>query len=367
MLSAGFVCISIFAVDTDEYSRFYDKDYVVKLNAGVEYNQWFPDESFLLNYKTTGLTLLKGDIQITHSFKFLPEINLNYETNLGGKDTDDILLEQQKNDGLRAVYNKIKLIAGWGNRIENFAERFGYYNPWRSNSNVEFYFSRETFRISVTPVYNMYYCDYDGNVSFLSSDDTLTMYTKFDELQLDFNTKGKLIIPLLFNALFSNPYAMTDVINSSLDTQLGGYYTMWQKPYSVTQILTGGEVSGYDNLIYAAKFNAAGLVENITHAGKIFYFHSQCNMGIAWVNLSNGQNLSDSSSPLFMHFKLDETAGFHIPMFSDRVNLNLYGNFNWGFMVGVAPDSSGNSALTVTSFINSDLLIKGTASFTLLI
>ena len=125
MLSAGFVCISIFAVDTDEYSRFYDdKDYVVKFNADVEYNQWIPDV-------------------------------------------------------------------------------------------------------------------------------TLTMYTKFDELQLDFNTKSKLIIPLLFNALFFNPsYVMTNVINSSS---------------------------------------------------------------------------------------------------------------------GVAPDSSGNSALTVTSFINSDLLIKGPASFTLLI
>lgn len=364
-LAALTVLHAAFTEDTKDYDRFFTKNYAIKVDVGTEYNYWIPDKSNYLDYDTTGLSLLKTDLKVTHNMMYLPEFHVNYETSLSGSNSSDILKEQEKNDGLKAAYNKLNLIAGWGKRIADYDNKFNYYNPWRPNSKVELFYSRETFRISVKPtVSDLYYVDYDGTVSQFSTNNTLTMYTKFEEMQLNFDTKGFLIMPCLLGALFGDPNTVTNITNIGLDTQLGAYYDTWQKPYSTSQILTAGDISGYDNVVYDSKFQAAGLVEKFYYAGKYFYFDNQFNLGIAWVNLSSDETLSDSSAPIFMQFKIRPTAGFHLPLFKDRLCLNVYGTGEWGCLVGVASNQEGTSALTITSFINSDVLLKTNFSVT---
>lgn len=364
-----FVCLFVlitsfaFCADTDEFNLNYvlnDKSFLV--DAEVEYNYWFPNECYFLNYETKGIPLLKLDAKAT--IDGWPEFHVKWETNLQKSETDDILAAHKENDGLKDAYNKLQLITSFGRRVGSLA----HYNPWRNNRNCELTFTRETFRIGVKPnMSNIYFIDTDGEIYDMERSEKLVMYTKFDELGLTFNTHGILMLPAFFRLLFVSNSEDVNIRETTMETSLGGYFSTWQKPYSVEQIITSGFTSGYDNVVYAARFFSLGLTEKSCYAGKIFYFKNKFNMGIAWVKLTDDQELFDTTSPIFMQFNIAPEMGFHIPIVKEHLYLNILGSVDWGCMMGVnvnPDDSDGSSPLMFTGFINSDAIVRGNLSLT---
>ena len=124
-----------------------------------------------------------------------------------------------------------------------------YYNPWRSNTNIGVSYNRETFRIGVTPRFSgLRYRDYDGNISTLEDEKAFYQYTKFEEISIDINSNGKMILPAIISLVFlfdkDSNWSTSNFGATSLDTTIGPYVSWWQKPYSTTQIVSGGINSG---------------------------------------------------------------------------------------------------------------------------
>lgn len=351
------VAFSVYAEDDDEFNLNYilnDKAFVFDVEA--EYNYWMPNECYFLNYDIQGLPLLKVDAKAT--IDRLPEFCFQWETNLKKSTTNDILAEHNSSDGVKAFYNKFRFFLNLGEKIGQLS----HYNPWRNNRSWELSYIRETFRISVSPsLSNIYYMDETGNVSFLDKSDSLTMYTKFEEVAISHiwqeEAHGILILPALINIMFSRS-SDANIGFSNLDTSFGAYFNTWQKPYSVTQIISAGEINGYSNVVYAARFFSVGLTEQLWYASKYFYFKNKMNMGIAWVKLTDSQKLSDSSSPVFMQFNIYPQMGLHLPIVDKHFYLNVFGSCDWGCMLGVTINSTSESLFTFSGLINSDILCK---------
>lgn len=254
-----------------------DKGFVVKLNADYEVNCWIPEPSSCFRYTTKGLQLAKYDIDITG--KYFPRLNATWETSfsLDGSNNTALFYEHQKNDGLKEVYNKIKIVVGLGSLVRSIGTN-SYYNPWKNNYRFSLAYNRETFRIGVTPRYSgLRYCDFEGHLSAMEYDKTYWQYTKFEEIDLDINTGGKMMLPALYSLLFEGEYI--GVGTTTLDTTVGPYVSWWQKPYNTTQIISAGTSTGHAHTVYSAKFYSIGAVEKWCYAGERFYFNNQLNWG----------------------------------------------------------------------------------------
>ena len=361
---------SYWGEDTKEYSSFMDKGFVVKADASYSYSAWIPDKSYLLEYSTKGLPLVKLDTEITFK-RIFPTIRINWETAYfdirEARSPSKLFVEHERNDGLKSSYNKIKGIVGLGRIIgNNFYNQ--HYNPWRTNSNVSLYYTRETFSIDVTPtVSGLRYCDFDGTAKGFPQDKTLHQYTKFEEMGVDINSNGKMILPAIFSLLFINSNSAMDFGITNLDTTIGPYFSMWQKPYSITQIITDGKTSGKEKDIYSAKFTSFGAVEKWCYAGEYFYFNNKINWGFAIVQLTKNNGLRDNTSPIFMQFNIEPEVGTHLPLLNHHVILSCYASCNWGCMLGVTISSEEDKILAFSSFVNSDVILKGSVAVTLLL
>ena len=362
---------SYWGEDTKEYASFMDKGFVVKADASYSYNAWIPNQSYLLGYSTKGLPLAKLDTEITFK-RIFPTIHVSWETtyfdmqNIGNEKR--LFMQHKANDGLKSSYNKIKGIVGLGRIIgNNFYNQ--HYNPWRNNSNVSLYYNRETFRIGVSPkVSGLRYCDFDGtNLIDFPVDETLFQYTKFEEMGVDINSNGKMILPAIFSLLFINSNSAMDFGITNLDTTIGPYFSMWQKPYSVTQIISDGSSNGSEKDIYSAKFTSFGAVEKWCYAGEYFYFNNKINWGFAIVQLTKSRVLQDNTSPIFMQFNIEPELGVHLPLVNHHIVLSCYASGNWGCMLGVTISSEDDKILAFSSFINSDVILKGSVAVTFLL
>ena len=361
---------SFFGDDTKEYSSFMDKGFVVKADASYSYSAWIPDQTYLLDYSTKGLPLAKLDTEITFK-RIFPTIRLSWETayfDIYNIDNQGKLFAQhERNDGLKSSYNKLKGVVGLGRILgNNFYNQ--HYNPWRTNSNVSLYYNRETFRIGVSPTESgVKYCDFDGTERDFPMDKTIYQYTKFEEMGVDINSNGKMILPAIFSLFFLNSNSAMDFGITNLDTTIGPYFSMWQKPYSVTQIISNGNTNGRKKDIYSAKFTSFGAVEKWCYAGEYFYFNNKINWGFAIVKLTDSDTLHDTSSPIFMQFNIEPELGVHLPLVNHHIVLSCYASGNWGCLLGVTISSEEDKLLAFSSFVNSDVILKGTVAVTFLL
>ncbi|MCR5766399.1 MAG: hypothetical protein K6G09_10555 [Treponema sp.] len=363
-----FLFVSLFAYSeaSREYEHFMDKGFVVKLNADYEVNCWIPEPSSCFKYTTKGLQLAKYDIDITG--KYFPRLNVTWETSfsLDGSNNKALFYEHQKNDGLKEVYNKIKIVVGLGSLVRSIGTN-SYYNPWKNNYRFSLAYNRETFRIGVTPRYSgLRYCDFEGHLSGMEYDRTYWQYTKFEEIDLDINTGGKMMLPALYSLLFEGDYI--GVGSTSLDTTVGPYVSWWQKPYNTRQIISGGTSTGNANTVYSAKFYSIGAVEKWCYAGERFYFNNQLNWGLALVRLSEGEVLIDSSSPIYMQFNIIPEVGYHFPILNHRLIFSGYAKLNWGCLAGITfnTKSDSDALLDFAAFINGDVLLQASLALTVL-
>jgi len=359
--------LSLFAYSQEDkgYNHLMDKGFVVELNSDYEFNYWLPAYSSCFEYTTKGLSLAKYDIDLIS--RYFPRINASWETSfsLDGYDNPALLFEHKRNDGLKAYYNKFKFLIGFGSLLKN-ASNENYYSPWQNNYKYSLNYSRETFRIGVTPRYSgLRYCDYEGNKTSLSEDSTLWQYTKFEEIDFDIDTNGKMMLLALFDLLFNG--SSLGVIDSKLKTSVGPYVSWWQKPYNTRQAISAGRTSGNDNTVYYAKFYSAGAVEKWHYENNYFYFNNQLNWGLALVKLSQNTVFLDSSSLLQMQFNIIPQVGFHFPLLNHRVIFSGNALINWGFLMGVTIDDDDESWLEMASFINSDILLQASLSLTVLL
>lgn len=363
-----------FGGDTRAYEHFLDKGYVAKLNVDYGFNFWFPEPSRAVKYETWGIPITTFDFDV-HFKQFIPDIHLTWETSFTDSENKNnergLLIQHKKNDGLKSAYNKIKLFCGFASLFGN-NDRYDYYNPWRSNTNIGVSYNRETFRIGVTPRFSgLRYRDYDGNISTLEDEKAFYQYTKFEEISIDINSNGKMILPAIISLVFlfdkDSNCSTSNFGATSLDTTIGPYVSWWQKPYSTTQIVSGGINSGKANTIYSAKFFSVGAVEKWCYAGEVFYFNNKINWGIASVMLSKDKILFDSDSQLMMQFNIEPEVGVHLPLVNHHVILSCYGSCNWGFLFGVTSNTKDDTLLDFSSFINGDLIVNANISLTLLL
>ena len=363
-----FCCGYFFGSDTQNYSSFMDKGFVAKTDVSYSVSTWIPSKSYLLEYETKGLPLAKIDTEVTFK-RIFPTIHLSWETaffdiqNIGNE--RGLFIQHERNDGLKSSYNKIKGIVGLGRIFgNNFHNQ--HYNPWRTNSNISLYYNRETFRIGVTPtVEGLRYCDFEcADLKAFPEGDYIYQYTKFEEMGVDINSNGKMILPAIFSLFFLDSNNLMDFGITSLDTTIGPYFSMWQKPYSVTQMVSSGDSNASEKVIYSTKFTSFGAVEKWCYAGEYFYFNNKINWGFAIAQLSKEQTLVDSNSLIYMQFNIEPEIGFHLPLLNHHLVLSGYASGNWGAMYGVTISAEEDQILTFSSFINSDLILKASVVLT---
>lgn len=327
------------------------------IKSDVVYNHWIPSTSYSLDYYTEGIQYYRFESVITHDLSFLPDIKFAWETNFNKSNQVELLEEHSSASGLEDAYNKIMLIAGFGKHT-------GLFNPWRTNSFFDLSYSKETFYIKVRPNEDeIYYAPFsqDEPKRLLTGND-LGMFTKFQEIQGTFNTEGIAILPAIMGALFGGG---TDIMTfDGLDTRLGLYFATFHKPFMMNQIATYGWLSGDQRTLYDARFNAFGLVEKWGYYGKYFIFDMQNNLGIAFINLREDETLSDSQDPVYFHYKLATSLGFHLPLWNSRVNFSAMGSFLWSFMWG-GVYSNETEVIETQSFLNGDMIFKINGSLTI--
>lgn len=357
---------NIFSSDTNSYSKFIEKGFVVKTNVAYEVETWIPNHSYLLEYSVKGLPLVKFNADIVFKQHF-PSLNFSWETafvDVNNRDNIRGLLAKHKEDDiLKSGFNKLKVILD----LTNFfgSNQYKYYNPWRPNANVSVYYNRETFRIGITPSFkDLQYCDFDGNIEIFTTDDSLYQYTKFDEIGVDINSNGKMILPAIFALLFIDSRERVNFGFTDLYTTIGPYFSKWQKPYSVSQIVSGGKVSAGENTVYSTKFYSFGAVEKLCYAGEYFYFNNKMNWGLAFAQLTKSRLLIDTSSLVFMQFNIEPEVGLHLPLFNHRCVFSCYASGNWGCMAGIDFSDDDESIFDFSSFINSDLILKASVEMT---
>ncbi len=340
-----------------DFDHLFTDGLNLNIKTELVYDGWNPDESYNLQYYTEGFQHFKFEAKLTHDLKLFKELKFEWETNFHATHQEELLQVYSAQTPIEKAYKKIKIIAGMG-------EKYGDFNPWTSNSVFDLSYSKEAFFIEVTPtVPTLIYAPFESNNFVeLHAGETLGMFTKFEELQGTFNTGGFALLPFIVSSLTGG--TVTDVLQmDGFDTRLGAYYSTFQKPYMVDQVSTHGTTTGESNYIYAAKFNAVGLVEKYGYYGKIFTWDMQMNYGAAWVKLRQDQVLKDSESLMFFHYKLGTGMGFHIPLFESRVNISIKGSIDWGFMYGGTYDDETETIVT-QSYLNDDLIYKLLGSVT---
>jgi len=329
----------------------------LSLKADFVWNGWLPNKASSLDYYTEGIQYFRFEGRFTHAIPFVPEVFFQYETNfLPESSQQELLAVHDSVSAIENVYNKIKIVAGFGKRLDSF-------NPNRSNSFFDISYTKETFFIQVNPnVGGLFYAPYgSGQAVALNRGDTLSMFTKFEEINGTFKTPGIAILPTIYSLLFMDETQDVIDFDDTWETRLGGYYATFQKPYMISQTETSGGVSGETNFIYNARFNAVGVVERYGYYNDWFEFSFQHNLGVAWVNLRESEVLRDTESLLFFHYKIAPTAAVHLPLLNKRINLSLSANLDWGFIWGGQFNFS-SFKFDTSAFVNNDLIFKVSAS-----
>ncbi|HNI12242.1 MAG TPA: hypothetical protein PLL93_13960, partial [bacterium] len=175
---------------------------------------------------------------------------------------------------------------------------------------------------------------------------------------------GKLYIFWIINAFFSAAADRESAFSDEsrifqfpeADSRIGVFYSTFQKPYSVNQVLTQGEVINSPNTIYNARFQAAGIIDEISSPAQSSLIARWTNrFGYSWINLRKKEDLEDTNSPGFFYFGTEAELGFRIHF--NKFSLNLSASGNFGFMQGLNVDTEAEQ-FYATSFINNDLLLK---------
>lgn len=343
---------------TNSFSQRYDilllDGFNLSAKGNLDYNWWMPDESYKLDYYTEGFQSLKFEVALEHDIPFLPTLKVDWETNFGAQMQDELFKAHNHETVLETVYDKIKVVGGFGETLSELG-------LWKSNNLVDISYSKETFFIEVSPSYtDLWYAPYNSNdIIKFEAGEKLSMFTKFEEIDLTFSTGGFAVLPMLMTTLFGGD--IEEVMDlEGFDTRLGLFYATFQKPYSVTQVASYGTVSGNRNYIYNTKFQTYGIIESYSISSDYVHFLMKMNLGMSRIKLQNDYLFEDSESPYFFYYKHAMELGLHLPI-GNRIYLSAAGSFDWSFLFGGTYDSETENYET-SSFLNSDMLFKVFAS-----
>ncbi|HNJ72555.1 MAG TPA: hypothetical protein PL129_08645 [bacterium] len=333
----------------------------LSLSSGFEYNTWSPYKADELRYTIEGFQIgyLRGEID--HNVPMLPNLNFSWETNFGGKKQNELMQAQNSTSKLEQGYEKLHTALEFGKKkIYNDAGQV-----INTMANWELTYTKETFYIAVSPKssdlkYAAYYSDAVYN---FPQGAKYSMFTKFQEIGLTAYTGGESYFMMIFTGLFGGGSGSVQKLGKDTETRFGFYYATFQKPYMVSQVLSGGTNNGESATVYNTRFKSYGIKEEIKFDGKGGYFNFTQKLGLVTVNLRKGTELEDSESPLFFHYAIGLEGGLRIQM--DRFHVLLGASGEYGFMLGGTyneeeeNDTTGEEGkIKTTSFINNDLLIK---------
>ena len=203
-----------------------------------------------------------------------------------------------------------------------------------------------------------------GNIIPLGMGETLSMFTVFEEINGTFKTPNVAILPTIYSLLFTSDVQEVYHFSDAWETRFGAYYATFQKPYMITQTTTIGNVTGNVDYIYNARFHAAGIVERYGYYIDWLEFTFQHNLGVAWVNIQENEQLKDSESHLFFHYKMVPTVSVQYTMAKQRIVLSAAGSVDWGFIWG-GQFNIATQKFDTTGFFNDDFIFKVLASVTI--
>jgi len=351
LVICGFLVL-LSPLKSQNFSSLIEDGFNLGLEASYEYNYWMPDESYNLDYYTEGLKVYRFKGHLHHGIKLLPDLRFEWETNMNSAIQNELFMVHNSATSLEAGYNKIIGVIGFGKRYID-SERF---DPRLTNNFFELKYIKETFLIDVSPSYgNLRFVEYlTGRSRNFNEGQSLSQFTKFEEVRATFFTDGFAILPSIINGLFGGQSEALDLTGT--DTRFGAFYATFQKPYSTTQILTSGTTSGDLYSIYNAKFDTYGLYEEYNFMGDHFFLKMGLNFGLSFIHLTANEELTDSDNPLFFYYANHVEMGFDIPL-GRRMNMHLTGDFDWSWMLG-GDYNEETEAMETQSFINSDMLFK---------
>lgn len=338
-----------------DWATLMDDGFNLCLNASGKYDYWIPDKAASLKYYTEGFQAFKVEAILSHTIDFLPVFKWKWETNFGNSTNQKSLLKAHNtHTKLESVYNRMHFAIGLGKKIDNW-------HPFLPRTTFELSYTKETFLVQVTPIRNLYYWDFnDRNPEAFNRGQRATMFTKFEAIRGTFNTNGVSILPTIITMLFSAGQAEVLELGDKVETRFGLFYSQFQKPYTITQVVSGGNVSGNENTIYNARFRSYGLTETWNAYWNYFFMNVIIDFGISTIHLNNSLKLKDSGSPLFFYYKNLIGMGFFIP-FGNRVQLNISGDFDWSWMFGGTYNAE-TEKMEANSFLNADIFFKGNAA-----
>ncbi|HMW33422.1 MAG TPA: hypothetical protein PKA52_08555, partial [bacterium] len=330
--------------------------YTTKFNfdGGFEYNTWSPHKTNELKYDIEGFRIGYVRGELVHDIPFIPDMKFNWETNFGAKHQEEILKAHNSMSKLEQGYEKMNAILSFfpeskikkeGDEKVEMKNRDG---SVRKYHNFEISYTKETFYIGVTPATEgLNYAAYaSGKTYGFPYGTSISQFTKFEEISATFYTDGKLYIFWIINAFFSAAADRESAFSDEsrifqfpeADSRIGVFYSTFQKPYSVNQVLTQGEVINSPNTIYNARFQAAGIIDEISSPAQSSLIARWTNrFGYSWINLRKKEDLEDTNSPGFFYFGTEAELGFRIHF--NKFSLNLSASGNFGFMQGLNVDT----------------------------
>lgn len=348
------------------------KNINVSVETGFEYNTWKPQKADELNYDIEGFQIgyAKGAIQ--HQIPFLPDLKFNWETNFGAKHQDEILRIHNTKSKVEQGYDKLNAILGFGSQTKRIKKgddevELKYDDgSTRTYYGFELSYTKETFYIGVTPATGgLNYAAYYSNRTYGFPEGTkVSQLTKFQEISATGYTNGQLFIFWIINVFFAASADQDSKMDDQsmifkipeADSRIGVFYATFQKPYSVSQVLTLGEISNAPNTIYNTRFRAVGIKDEISAPSRSSLIARWTNrFGFSWINLRKKESLDDTNSPGFFYFGSELELGFRLKI--KRLQLSLSASGDFGFMQGLNIDDEADQ-FYATSFINNDLLLK---------
>lgn len=356
-----------------------NKTKYVYIDSGFEYNFWTPYAADVLNYKTEGFKIFYVNGILKHKIPYLPVLKFEWFTNFNSENQDELLKIQNNETKLEQTYNKLKGVLGF-DKHEKFIpkkkdddddsegikkdenNKYVFYT-------LEFSYMKETFFVNVTPKEDFNYIPYNSSQSqtTIYSGDKLSMFTKFEEFRVTFDTGGLMVLPAFINLLFGSSKdddaSKPLDVSGAFDTRLGFFYATYNKPFSINQISTSGETTGELNSIYDAKFKIFGIVEEVnSFPFEQYIFNYSTKLAFVSIDLTEDEMLEDWSAPMFLFVGFGVDLGFRFEM-GKYVSLKVLGSGQYNFMIGTESetDENGETKLKSKSFINDDLLLKITA------
>ena len=321
----------------------------LRVNAGYEYNNWYPYQSDYLEYDIEGIKVAYVVVSLFPGLNFIPMLSFHYETNFNAKNQKELMQRREETTKTEQAYDKLRLIGG-------------FFRNYEGRNVMEVEYTRETFLISVTPVIpDLYYAPYNSDtVQPFNIGDNITQYVDFQEINVTFDTRGIEILLGIMNALTTGGQAQIYDLSGILDTRLGLFYSVFYKHYDVDMVVGGSGPSGEQYTIYNARFRTFGLIEKIqTRPNSTFIFNYMPRFGLTFVDLREGEELMDDDTPLFFYYGHEFQVGLRIG--SQNFAGKIVASVDFSFMYGgtmTANDETGNAQIETRSFINNDVLVK---------